>query len=113
MSNTGIRDAVSAAVNYLGEHPDDAHYTDSVATAVLESGLAVTVTGPDGGTHAFDIHPLQKRCLLEGLDDISLTQRYATEFNAFETRHRAAMPWLFASSSRLRSRKLRLFPSLR
>jgi len=54
-----------------------------------------TVTGPDGGTHAFDIHPLQKRCLLEGLDDISLTQRYATEFNAFETRHRAAMPWLF------------------
>jgi uncharacterized OsmC-like protein len=48
LSNAGIRDAVSAAVNYLGEHPDDAHYTDTVATAVLESGLAVTVTGPDG-----------------------------------------------------------------
>ena len=54
-----------------------------------------TVTGPDGAAHAFDIQPLQKRCLLEGLDDISLTQRYAGEFNAFEARHRAAMPWLF------------------
>jgi 3-isopropylmalate/(R)-2-methylmalate dehydratase small subunit len=54
-----------------------------------------TVTGPDGRPHHFDIHPLRKRCLLEGLDDISLTQRYRTEFEAFEARHRAAMPWLF------------------
>jgi 3-isopropylmalate/(R)-2-methylmalate dehydratase small subunit len=52
------------------------------------------VTGPDGRAHAFDIHPLPKRCLLEGLDDISLTQRYRAEFEAFEARHRAAMPWL-------------------
>jgi 3-isopropylmalate/(R)-2-methylmalate dehydratase small subunit len=54
-----------------------------------------TVTGPDGTPHAFDIHPLRKRCLLEGLDDISLTQRYRAEFEAFEARHRTAMPWLF------------------
>jgi 3-isopropylmalate/(R)-2-methylmalate dehydratase small subunit len=54
-----------------------------------------TVTGPDGRPHGFDIQPLQKRCLLEGLDDIALTQRYGHDFAAFETRHRAEMPWLF------------------
>ncbi len=54
-----------------------------------------TVTGPDGCAHSFEIDPLQKRCLLEGLDDVALTQRYGTELAAFEARHRAAMPWLF------------------
>jgi 3-isopropylmalate/(R)-2-methylmalate dehydratase small subunit len=54
-----------------------------------------TVTGPDGVAHAFDIHPLRKRCLLEGLDDISLTQRYGADFEVFEAGHRNAMPWLF------------------
>lgn len=54
-----------------------------------------TVTGPDGIAHGFDIHPLRKRCLLEGLDDISLTQRYGQDFATFEPRHRGEMPWLF------------------
>ena len=31
---------------YLTEHPEGANYTDSVATARLESGLQVRVTGP-------------------------------------------------------------------
>lgn len=53
------------------------------------------VTGPDGEPHSFEIHPLRRRCLLEGLDDISLTQRYRDEFETFEAGHRAAMPWLF------------------
>ena len=61
-----------------------------------------SVTGPDGRAHAFDIHPLPKRCLLEGLDDISLTQRYRAEFEVFEARHRAAMPWLVDSADRPR-----------
>jgi 3-isopropylmalate/(R)-2-methylmalate dehydratase small subunit len=53
------------------------------------------VIGPDGRSCSFEIHPLRKRCLLEGLDDISLTSRYRDEFATFETGHRAAMPWLF------------------
>jgi len=53
------------------------------------------VSGPDGRAHSFEIDPLQKRCLLEGLDDIALTQRYGAELAAFEAGHRAAMPWLF------------------
>ena len=48
MSTMAIRDAINAAVEYLTQHPDEARYTDSKATAVLEAGLAVTVTGPDG-----------------------------------------------------------------
>jgi 3-isopropylmalate/(R)-2-methylmalate dehydratase small subunit len=54
-----------------------------------------TVIGPDGRSYSFEIHPLRKRCLLEGLDDISLTHRYHGEFETFEAGHRAAMPWLF------------------
>ena len=48
MSNTDIRDALANAIAYLKAHPDDARYTDSPASAVLESGLAVTVHGPQG-----------------------------------------------------------------
>ncbi len=55
LSNAEIREAVNAAVSYLGEHPDEAGYTDSVAVAVLERGLAVTVTGPDGASVRTDM----------------------------------------------------------
>jgi uncharacterized OsmC-like protein len=48
MSNAKIRDALAQATAYLTAHPAEARYTDSPATAVLESGLAVTVHGPDG-----------------------------------------------------------------
>jgi len=47
MSNTKIRDALAQATAYLTAHPGEARYTDSPATAVLESGLAVTVQGPN------------------------------------------------------------------
>lgn len=50
MSDAKIRDALANAVAYLRTHPDEARYTDSPATAVLESGLAVTVSSPDGMT---------------------------------------------------------------
>jgi uncharacterized OsmC-like protein len=48
MSNTKIGDALAQATAYLTAHPGEAAYTDSPATAVLESGLAVTVQGPSG-----------------------------------------------------------------
>jgi organic hydroperoxide reductase OsmC/OhrA len=50
VANSVIRDAIKAASSYLTEHPDEARYTDSAATAILTEGLAVTVTGPDGAT---------------------------------------------------------------
>jgi organic hydroperoxide reductase OsmC/OhrA len=48
MSNAAIRDAVGAAITYLSQHPNEARYTDSEATAVIEDALGATVTGPDG-----------------------------------------------------------------
>lgn len=42
------------------------------------------LTGPDGEVHDFEIDPFDKHCLLEGLDDISLTLEYETEIAAFE-----------------------------
>src|SRR2546430_9712009 len=48
MNTTEISDAMAHAVEYLRDHPSEAKYTDSAATAVLEGSLRVTVTGPDG-----------------------------------------------------------------
>jgi 3-isopropylmalate/(R)-2-methylmalate dehydratase small subunit len=61
---------------------------------------AEIVIGPDARAHKFEINPLTKRCLLEGLDDISLTQRYGTELAAFEARYRGEVPWLFGDPIR-------------
>jgi uncharacterized OsmC-like protein len=42
-----IRSAMEAASKFLAEHADEARYTDSLATARVESGLRVRVTGPN------------------------------------------------------------------
>ena len=41
-----IRTAIQDASAYLTEHPGEARYTDSLATARIESGLRIRVTGP-------------------------------------------------------------------
>jgi len=43
----------------------------------------------------FEIDPFRKYCLLNGLDEISLTLRHADEIRAYEARRRAELPWLF------------------
>jgi uncharacterized OsmC-like protein len=43
-----IRDAMASATAYLREHPADAAYTDSIATARVVDGLHVRVDGPAG-----------------------------------------------------------------
>src|SRR5437588_8340791 len=55
MSETEISDAMAQAVEYLRDHPSEAKYTDSAATAVLEGSLRVTVTGPDGAKLTTDM----------------------------------------------------------
>ncbi len=52
------------------------------------------VTAPDGARHAFEIDANAKERLLKGLDDIGLVMQYSNEIEAFEQRHRQAMPWL-------------------
>ncbi|HYQ21186.1 MAG TPA: 3-isopropylmalate dehydratase small subunit [Xanthobacteraceae bacterium] len=53
-----------------------------------------TVTAPDGNLHGFDISPLRKDRLVRGIDDIDVTLEYRDAIEAFETRRRAAVPWL-------------------
>ena len=43
-----IRTALEGASAYLTEHPDEARYTDSIATARVVDGLHVRVDGPAG-----------------------------------------------------------------
>lgn len=61
---------------------------------------AQVVTRPDGVRHRFEVDAFRKHCLLHGLDDIGLTLRHADAIHAFEARHRAAQPWVFARGSR-------------
>lgn len=55
-----------------------------------------TVTMPSSESFTFDITPHRKHCLLNGLDEIGLTLQHADEIKAFEAKHKAAQPWLFA-----------------
>jgi hypothetical protein len=44
--STDISVAMDKAIEYLRENRDEAKYTDSAATAILEDSLRVEVTGP-------------------------------------------------------------------
>lgn len=50
-----IAEAVERASTYLAEHPDEARYRDSVASARIEEGLRVSVTGPGGESLTTDM----------------------------------------------------------
>jgi 3-isopropylmalate/(R)-2-methylmalate dehydratase small subunit len=55
-----------------------------------------TVTLPSGETFGFEINATSKHNLLNGLDEIGLTLMHADKIKAFEGKHKAAQPWLFA-----------------
>ena len=57
---------------------------------------AQTVIDPSGRVHRFEIHPVRKKCLLEGLDDIARTLQYRDMLNAFEDSYKNERPWLYA-----------------
>ncbi|HET7483291.1 MAG TPA: OsmC family protein [Actinomycetota bacterium] len=50
-----IGTAMRNAVAYLRDHRDEARYTDSPATARVESGLKMQVEGPDGAAVTTDM----------------------------------------------------------
>lgn len=50
-----IADAVARASAYLTEHPDEARYRDSAATARIDSGLVAVVSGPGGESISTDM----------------------------------------------------------
>jgi 3-isopropylmalate/(R)-2-methylmalate dehydratase small subunit len=57
-----------------------------------------TVTDDEGFSAKFEIDPFRKYCLLNGLDDIGLTLRHATELDNYEANHDAEF-WLTPRSA--------------
>ena len=56
---------------------------------------AQTVSAPDGGVDAFEIDSFRRDCLLQGVDEISLTLGHAEEIARFEEQARTARPWVY------------------
>ncbi len=55
------------------------------------------VTTPSGEVFGFTVDEFRKKCLLGGLDDISLTLQHVEEIKTFEARRKIEEPWLFGS----------------
>ena len=55
---------------------------------------AQTVTSTDGTTYPFEVDAFKKHCLINGLDDIGLTEQKADAIAGFEAEAAAARPWV-------------------
>ncbi|MSQ72561.1 MAG: 3-isopropylmalate dehydratase small subunit [Betaproteobacteria bacterium] len=67
---------------------------DSTLTVDLEQQRIVTARGE---VIPFEVEPLRRKMLLEGLDEIGLTLQHEHEIAAFQQRDRAARPWLYGN----------------
>ena len=52
------------------------------------------VSGPDGITHAFEIDPFRKECLLAGADEVAFTLGLANKIETFEQTYERKVSWL-------------------
>ena len=71
---------------------------DLIAIGAACADQLIIVIDADGNRHAFEINPLRKERLVKGLDDIDVTQGYATQIATVESRRRTAYPWLPVTS---------------
>jgi 3-isopropylmalate/(R)-2-methylmalate dehydratase small subunit len=53
------------------------------------------VVRPNGEEIPFDVDPLRRHLLLNGLDEIGQTMERGTAIDGFEARQQAAQPWLY------------------
>ena len=67
-----------------------------------EQALTISINLPeeeielsDGRRIGFRVDATRKNSLVKGLDDIGLTLAHQSDIEAFEAKHRTAMPWLF------------------
>ena len=72
------------------------HQLNANVGATLSVDLAAqTVTDVTGAIHRFEIHPVRKKCLLEGLDDVDRTRHYLPDIEVFEAAYRQERSWLY------------------
>lgn len=69
----------------------DAARVGETITVDVERG--VVEHGGGARRYAFDLPPLRRTALLDGLDDLQLALRLREEIDAFEARDRGARPW--------------------
>ena len=60
---------------------------------------ACQVTFPDGSVHSFTLDTAQRDALLQGLDPITLAERYEDDISAFQQRDRQVRPWIWQTGS--------------
>jgi 3-isopropylmalate/(R)-2-methylmalate dehydratase small subunit len=49
---------------------------------------------PDNTSFNFSVDPFRRHCMLNGLDDIGLTQQRVGDINGYEARQKSERPWL-------------------
>ena len=54
------------------------------------------VVTEEGDEYPFEVDAFRKHCLLNGLDDISLTLQHADEISVYEEKTKQSAPWLFS-----------------
>ncbi len=59
------------------------------------------VVFPHGEEVAFDVEPIRKDAMLEGLDEIGLTMRHQAAIAAFQAQDRLARPWVWGVAGRV------------
>ena len=65
------------------------------ANATLSIDLSKQeIRGPDGGMIKFEVDAFRKHCLLNGLDDIGLTLQKKPAIETYESKLKAARPWI-------------------
>jgi 3-isopropylmalate/(R)-2-methylmalate dehydratase small subunit len=68
--------------------------------AVLSIDLETqTISRPDGEKVHFDIDPFRKHCLVNGLDDIGITEQKTDAIGGYEAKAQAARPWQFGMTT--------------
>jgi 3-isopropylmalate/(R)-2-methylmalate dehydratase small subunit len=70
----------------------------SAASEPVKLGVdlpAQTISAPSGALHRFEIDPLRKKALLEGLDAIGMTLARESEIAAWQAADRARRPWVW------------------
>jgi hypothetical protein len=55
MPSDHVRESIEKAKQYLGDHPDEARYTDQPATAVMEDGLRCRIEHATGAVMITDM----------------------------------------------------------
>ena len=80
----------------------DADVDALFAEMYAEEGYELTVdlpeqrvVSPSGKAYAFELDAFRKYCLVNGLDDISLTLKDADKIRAYEAARKTQAPWLF------------------